>query len=24
LQTVLVLACVAFIRQVSSPRQSNA
>jgi iron(III) transport system permease protein len=24
LQTVLVLVCVAFIRQVSSPRQSNA
>jgi iron(III) transport system permease protein len=24
IQTVLVLACVAFIRQVSSPRQSNA
>jgi iron(III) transport system permease protein len=24
LQTLLVLACVAFIRQVSSPRQSNA
>jgi iron(III) transport system permease protein len=24
LQTVLVLGCVAFIRQVSSPRQSNA
>jgi len=24
LQTVLVLACVAFIRQLSGPRQSNA